>query len=153
MARYTFRPFRSTPSQRLIARQVMADLNTALGVDMFALSRRGRHLLTFAPVAFSKDCPDTLGWAEEDDRCVWTVAIRSQLSGAALYQILCHELGHVLGLDHVRGTTQKGHVMSAALAPLKNTYQIGTRVRLRFGAQIAALLAKLRLGRTLRAEI
>jgi hypothetical protein len=150
MAQLVFRPFRATLPQQQTARQVMADLNTALGQDMFALARRGRHRLTFADAAMSKDPPEVLGWAEEDVRCVWTVAIRPHLQGAALYQILCHELGHVLGLDHVRGRDGFRHIMSASLDPLQNTYPIGQRVRLRFAVQIATLLAKIRLTCVLR---
>jgi hypothetical protein len=147
---YTFRVVGASLEQRRVVRLVMSDLNTALGHAWFGLGR-GHDLLTFSPSAFTKDPAEVLGWAEEDDRTAWTVALRPELHGRALYTVFCHELGHVLGLDHVRGSGSRGHVMRSCPGGVQNTAPnlsvIDLRLRRRFSAQIAALLALFRLNK------
>jgi hypothetical protein len=131
------------PSHRRILRLAIDDLNVALGYRAFVLSSRGPHVITFDSAAFERDDPQTLGHCVDlpDER--WVVSIRPELEDSVLLATILHEMGHVLGLDHVRHYDSKYHVMSIGLSTRRRP--LTTRTRQRWSAQIAHEAAKARL--------
>lgn len=100
--------------QWAITKLAAEDTNRALGYHAFQVTRRcpedNSNTLMFAEEEFKEGEDDILGWTQAYEK-TWEIAIRPQLKNARLYEVLVHEFGHVLGLNHVQDSR---HIMSGA---------------------------------------